>query len=282
VLGARAVAVAVVAIGIVGGYGEPGWAEDSRPAATSKRVDFGSGGERAPLGVSKWSPPSKEEDPVVSVSIPGVVQVGDTVDLRASGSFSPAGIVSFEWDFEGDGVWDEVTEGPFVSHRYTEELDSVIAVRVTDSAGRQSIGSAPVLVTVDGDWAPDAEDNCPLVYNWDQVDSDGDGIGDACDDTPGDDSEIDPNVAWLTGEQMADLEREWRETHQQSTAPDSPSPGAPTLSAEASGEADQETGGGFHSGALIAGLVVCLSAVAACFVGLRFRSARRRRLKDLA
>jgi len=35
----------------------------------------------------------------------------------------------------------------------------------------------------DGDSVPDDEDNCPTVYNPDQLDSDGDGIGDACEET---------------------------------------------------------------------------------------------------
>ena len=33
----------------------------------------------------------------------------------------------------------------------------------------------------DGDGVPDAEDNCPIVWNPDQADNDGDGLGDACD-----------------------------------------------------------------------------------------------------
>lgn len=37
----------------------------------------------------------------------------------------------------------------------------------------------------DGDGAPDASDNCRLVFN-DQTDSDGDGVGDACQDSDGD------------------------------------------------------------------------------------------------
>lgn len=38
----------------------------------------------------------------------------------------------------------------------------------------------PVFVDTDGDRIADSEDNCPLVANADQLDTDGDGFGDAC------------------------------------------------------------------------------------------------------
>jgi hypothetical protein len=43
---------------------------------------------------------------------------------------------------------------------------------------------AGVLADSDGDFVPDVSDNCPSVPNTDQRDTDRDGVGDACDQTP--------------------------------------------------------------------------------------------------
>ena len=41
------------------------------------------------------------------------------------------------------------------------------------------------IVDTDSDGVPDDSDNCPLICNADQLDADGDGIGDVCDASPG-------------------------------------------------------------------------------------------------
>ena len=53
-------------------------------------------------------------------------------------------------------------------------------VRVTDSNGRQSVASALLNVTQDGDTVPDEFDNCPAISNPQQEDLDHNGVGDAC------------------------------------------------------------------------------------------------------
>lgn len=56
----------------------------------------------------------------------------------------------------------------------------------TDTDGTTSTGESGGLSDIDGDGIIDLLDNCPSVFNPNQLDADGDGIGNACDEILGD------------------------------------------------------------------------------------------------
>ena len=115
-----------------------------------------------------------------------VIRAGDPLTIDAAASYATSGrIVSYEWDFDGDGAFDQTTTAPKVEHVFADELDGVVGVRATQSDGRSSTATASIMVTDDGDQTPRESDNCPDVYNWGQTDYDSDGIGDECDPDPG-------------------------------------------------------------------------------------------------
>lgn len=64
--------------------------------------------------------------------------------------------------------------------------DSALTVLYNGPDGAEPPG--PPDTDTDGDGYLDAADNCPTVYNLDQMDSDGDGVGNACDPAPNDPS----------------------------------------------------------------------------------------------
>ncbi len=120
------------------------------------------------------------------ITDPTVARVGSTVEIDGSGSYSPTGeIVSYAWDFDGDRVPDQTTDVPEVTHTFDQEFTGSLALIVTDEAGRRSIATQHVGITVDGDEIPTESDNCPDAENMAQTDTDEDGLGDVCDPTPG-------------------------------------------------------------------------------------------------
>jgi PKD repeat protein len=69
-----------------------------------------------------------------------------TVSFDASESHDPDGpIAKYEWDWEGDGVWDEDTGAVSTAqHKYNQARIYDPAVRVTDSSGAQDVASTTV------------------------------------------------------------------------------------------------------------------------------------------
>jgi len=59
-------------------------------------------------------------------------------------------------------------------------------LRPCDPTAALTTAAGTTAADADNDGVPDAQDNCPAVVNAAQVDSDGDGKGDACDDSDGD------------------------------------------------------------------------------------------------
>lgn len=112
-----------------------------------------------------------------------VANVAEPITFDASGSFGvTAPIVSYEWDVEGDGVYDATTVESSYSMTYPSEFEGFVKVQVADQNGRTAIASAPVIVDSDGDGILSARDNCPTASNVSQLDLDEDGLGDVCDD----------------------------------------------------------------------------------------------------
>jgi len=116
---------------------------------------------------------------------PYVAIVGDTVTFNGSGSYDVDGLIAtYEWDLDGDRTYETTATGPTLTV-IPDAGVRTIGLRVTDTEGNTAIGTAFLVVTIDGDSVPTATDNCPNDSNPSQDDEDGDGIGDICDPTPG-------------------------------------------------------------------------------------------------
>jgi PKD repeat protein len=105
----------------------------------------------------------------------------------------PVAIMTSFWDF-GDGATAIVNPShPTVGHTYFESGTYTVSLTVIDTLGRIAVAT-PVQVTIcppspienvpdaDLDGIADDQDNCPDVPNERQVDGDGNGIGDLCQD----------------------------------------------------------------------------------------------------
>lgn len=93
-----------------------------------------------------------------------VARVGYPVLFDASGSFDPFGEknLSYEWDFEGDGVYDEWADVPSAVHIYNEPFDGYVLLRVTSNGGT-GFASARVIANEEGSVSQQSDESC----DWD-------------------------------------------------------------------------------------------------------------------
>ncbi|MET4144240.1 hypothetical protein ABIB45_001107 [Arthrobacter sp. UYCo732] len=90
---------------------------------------------------------------------------GQEITFDASASYSPAStIVKYDWDFNGDGVYESTGTEPVAKHTYTAVSEGVMQVRMTDAKGLVSNASAFVHIGR-GPWdgLPSAPSNVTAV-----------------------------------------------------------------------------------------------------------------------
>ena len=116
------------------------------------------------------------EEPFAWLGEAYVGQIGTPIEFDASASYDPSGdpLESYEWDFDGDGVFDETTLTPSVVTEYDSEYTGIVLLRVTGTGG-SALASARLTVNESGSVPmgetrvyPSDEDGLPII-----VDADG-------------------------------------------------------------------------------------------------------------
>lgn len=73
--------------------------------------------------------------------------VSEPVTFDASASEDPDGkIVSYEWDFDGDGIFEERSDSPVITHSFNHASDNPITLRVRDDLGAVGIATRRIEV----------------------------------------------------------------------------------------------------------------------------------------
>jgi PKD repeat protein len=94
-------------------------------------------------------------------------------------------IVSWQWDFNNDGVIDSTNRAPYYYYvPAATPADYSVRLTVSDQYGNTGTVLKPGCITIDTDEDEDGviavDDNCPDQWNPDQADEDADGIGNDC------------------------------------------------------------------------------------------------------
>ena len=132
----------------------------------------------------------------LTVNDTGIVVTMPDVDVRVRclGVPTAEGYCLISANEPGSGSGSGVdTDGDGVPDNKPDSCPGTPANSYVNSSGctaTQAGGAGPEPTDVDSDGVADGDDNCPNIANASQADNDGDGVGNACDDTP--DGETDP------------------------------------------------------------------------------------------
>lgn len=100
------------------------------------RLTLCAAGSLAALALTSCGTPPNTAPTALLTATPSSGSASLLVDFDASGSTDDGTIVNHEWDFDGDGTWDEDTGAtPTTSHNYMTAGTYVATVRVTDNDG---------------------------------------------------------------------------------------------------------------------------------------------------
>lgn len=85
--------------------------------------------------------------PTAALFVPATAIVGSPTSFSAGASTdSSEPIVGYDWDFNGDGVYDLTTTDPVTSHTYDTSYAGNVTVRVRAKSGLSSLASSPISV----------------------------------------------------------------------------------------------------------------------------------------
>jgi PKD repeat protein len=91
-----------------------------------------------------------DNPPTASAGGPYTLVEGQSVTFNGSGSADTgqnAGIVSYAWDFNNDGVWDSISGSPTVERTYDDNTTAIVRLRVTDRSGFTAEATSTLTVT---------------------------------------------------------------------------------------------------------------------------------------
>ena len=96
----------------------------------------------------------RNQDPVADfIWTPTYPHAGETVYFNASGSYDPDGSLEwYDWDWNNDGIYEESTSGPFISHSWSFGGEIPVTLVVWDDLDGSAIKTK--IITVSGNNPP--------------------------------------------------------------------------------------------------------------------------------